>query len=96
MNVFIDTKIYLTFYHLSNEDLEELRKVFVLQKSSKISIWLPNQVVDEFNRNREGKIADALKRFKEEKLNNQIPQMVKEYSDYSELIIEPHESCLTD
>jgi PIN domain len=86
MNVFIDTSIYLTFYHLSNEDLEELRKVFVLQKSSKISIWLPNQVVDEFNRNRETKIADALKRFKEEKLNNQIPQMVKEYPDYNELI----------
>lgn len=85
MNVFIDTNIYLTFYHLTNDDLEELRKVFALLRTSKIKVWLPEQVIDEFNRNREVKIADALKRFKEEKMNNQIPQMVKQYPEYDDL-----------
>lgn len=82
MNVFIDTNIYLTFFHLSHDDLEELNKVFVLQKSNNITLWMTDQVVEEFRRNREAKLADALKRFSEERLNNQIPQMVKEYPEY--------------
>lgn len=86
MNVFIDTNVYLNFYHLSKEDLEELRKVFVLQQNEKVTLWLTDQVKYEYNRNRESKIADALKKFKEEKLNNQIPQMVKGYSEYHDLI----------
>lgn len=85
MNLFIDTNIYLTFYHLSNDDLEELNKVFILQKSSNITLWVTEQVEHEFKRNREVKIADALKRFREEKLNNQIPQMVKEYPEFDDL-----------
>jgi len=85
MDLFIDTNIYLSFYHLTNEGLDELEKVFVLQKYGKLSLWLPQQVENEFSRNREVKIADALKRFKEEKLNNQIPQMVKGYPEYSAL-----------
>lgn len=85
MNVFIDTNIYLTFFHLSHDDLEELNKVFVLQKSNNITLWMTDQVVEEFRRNREAKLADALKRFSEERLNNQIPQMVKEYPEYDAL-----------
>lgn len=85
MNVFIDTNIYLTFFHMSHDDLEELNKVFVLQKNNNITLWMPDQVVDEFRRNRETKLADAIKRFSEEKFNNQIPQMVKEYPEYENL-----------
>jgi predicted nucleic acid-binding protein len=82
MNLFIDTDIFLGFYHLSNEDLEELRKLSVLLKEKRITLFLPKQVIDEFTRNRESKIADALKRFREEKLNNQFPQICKEYNEY--------------
>lgn len=85
MNVFIDANIFLTFYHLSDEDLEELQKAFVLHERQRITIWLPDQVKDEVCRNRETRIADALKRFNEEKLNNQIPQMMKSYEDYERL-----------
>jgi hypothetical protein len=85
MNLFIDTNIYLTFYHYSNDDLEELRKLAVAIKSGEISLSLTQQVKDEFKRNRESKIADALKRFREQKLNREFPQMCKEYADYKRL-----------
>jgi predicted nucleic acid-binding protein len=82
MNLFIDTNIFLGFYHLSSEDLEELRKLSVLLKQKRITLYLPKQVIDEFARNRESKIADALKRFREEKLNDQFPNICKEYDEY--------------
>jgi len=30
--LFIDTNVFLSFYHLTNEDIEELRKVIALIK----------------------------------------------------------------
>lgn len=85
MNLFIDTNIWLSFYHFSSDDLEELRKIAVLMRAGKLTLFLPEQVVDEFSRNRDGKIADALARFKEEKLSGQFPQICKDYSEYQEL-----------
>lgn len=86
MNLFIDTNIYLTFYHYSSDDLEELKKLAVAIKSGEIKLFLTQQIKDEFKRNRESKIADALKRFNEQKLGTQFPQMCKEYAaEYKEL-----------
>ena len=62
MNLFIDTNIFLSFYHLSSADLEELRKLVVLIDQGRLKLYLPSQVVDEFRRNRDNKIADAIKR----------------------------------
>ena len=86
INLYIDTNAYLTFYHLTSDDLEELKKLEVLtQKTGEINLHLPEQTMDEFQRNRDTKIADALKKFREEKLNNQFPQMCKEYPEYSKM-----------
>jgi predicted nucleic acid-binding protein len=40
--------------------LEELKKLTVLLEQKKLRLYLPSQVVAEFRRNREAKIADAL------------------------------------
>lgn len=85
MNLFIDTNIFLSFYHLSSDDLEELKKLGVLLDRKNVKLLLPSQVIDEFRRNREVKIADALKRFREEKLNDQFPQICKEYEEYARM-----------
>ncbi|WP_298037234.1 PIN domain-containing protein [uncultured Desulfuromonas sp.] len=85
MNLFIDTNIFLAFYHLTSDDLEELRKLGVLLRKSKLSLFIPGQVIDEFKRNRDNKIADALKRLKEQKLNLQFPQICKDYDEYKTL-----------
>ena len=85
MNVFIDTNVFLSFYHLTNDDLEELRKLKVLLEKGNVTLHLPGQTVDEYRRNRETKIADALKRLKEQKLNLQFPVLCKDYGEYGSL-----------
>lgn len=85
MNIFIDTNIFLSFYHLSSDDLEELDKLVVLVRHETVNLWLPKQVKVEFERNRANKIADSLKRLKEQRLNLQFPQLCKGYDEYEEL-----------
>lgn len=87
MNLFIDTNVLLNFFHFSKDSLEELKKIFVLQNYGKISLWLPDQVELEFSRNRETKIADALKKFLDEKPNSGIPHVARGYPE-SDLLIE--------
>lgn len=82
MKIFIDTNVYLKFYHYSNDELEELRKLIVLIEQEEILLYVPNQVLNEFTRNREVKIADALKTFKGDKLNNSFPIFLKEYPEH--------------
>jgi len=85
MNIYIDTNVLLSFYHLSSDDLEELKKLIVLLQQKKVILWLPEQTVIEFKRNRANKIADALKRLQEQRLSMQFPQLAKEYDEYGKL-----------
>ena len=50
INLFIDTNIFLSFYHLTSEDLEELKKLFVLIDKNEIQLFLPTQVRNELER----------------------------------------------
>ncbi len=85
MHLFIDTNIFLAFYHLTSDDLEELRKLALLIDGEQVVLLLPDQVAAEFRRNRENKIADALKGLKEQRLNLQFPQICKDYPEYPDL-----------
>ncbi|WP_336127892.1 PIN domain-containing protein [Mesoflavibacter sp. CH_XMU1422-2] len=85
IHLFIDTNVYLKFYHFSNDDLEELNKLMVLMDNDQLELHLPQQIVDEFNRNRDTKLADALKTFNQSKLNTQFPQFCKGYKEYETL-----------
>lgn len=97
MNLFIDTNIFLSFYHLTNDDLEEIHKLAILIKNGKVVLWLPQQVKDEFNRNRENKISDAMKKLREQKVKPQFPQVCKDYTQYSEIrdLLESYEIKLS-
>lgn len=85
IHLFIDTNVYLKFYHFSNDDLEELNKLMVLMDNDQLELHLPEQIVDEFNRNRDTKLVDALKTFNNSKLNAQFPQFCKGYKEYETL-----------
>jgi hypothetical protein len=41
VNLFIDTNIFLSFFHLTSEDLEELKKLIVLIDNGEIRLFLP-------------------------------------------------------
>jgi hypothetical protein len=85
MNIFIDTNIWLDFYHLSKSDLEELRKIEALIEYKELNVYLPANIKDEFLRNRETKIADAMKHVKEAKYQKSFPTFLKDYPEYLEL-----------
>jgi predicted nucleic acid-binding protein len=85
MHIFIDTNIFLSFYHLTSDDLEELRKLGVLLDEKHVVLYLTDQVAAEFRRNRENKIAEALKGLKEQRLNLHFPQVCKDYPEYGDL-----------
>lgn len=89
-NLFIDTNIWLSMYHFSNDDLVQFGKLKEIIGQD-IKLYIPQQVYDEVIRNREAKLKDAFKSF--EIKNIQYPAFCKEYdeyekfnSDYSDLI----------
>ncbi|HAU1484601.1 TPA: hypothetical protein F8R85_15650 [Legionella pneumophila] len=83
MNLFIDTNVFLSFYQYSNDDLEEMKKLVVLIEKKKVTLWLTENVKDEFSRNRENKINEAIKILNEQKIPDGFPQICKDYSEYS-------------
>lgn len=85
MNLFIDTNILLSFYHFTNDDLEELRKLAAFVGAGDVRLVLPEQVVDEFRRNRANKIVAALDRLCNQRLSLEFPQLCKEYEEYAKL-----------
>ena len=85
MNLFIDTNIFLTFYHLSNADLEELEKLAYIIESNEIILYLPNQVKDEFYRNRANSIYKSIKHLTEQKISGRYPQIAKASNEFLRL-----------
>lgn len=85
ITLFIDTNVLLSFYHLTSEDIEELKKLVALVKNKEISLIVPKQVEDEFWRNRGGKISDAMKKLREARFNASFPAFSKDYGEYDEL-----------
>lgn len=85
MHVFIDTNILLSFYHFSKDELDALNDVFASHEHGSAKVHLTQQVCDEFRRNRENKIIDALKRFKEVRFSPQLPSFMKGYEEFDEI-----------
>jgi predicted nucleic acid-binding protein len=82
MFLFLDTNILLAFYHLTKEDIEELRKLVQLIEHGEVKLIVPTQVEDEFHRNRDNKINNALSHSKATKFNIGFPSFCKDYTEY--------------
>lgn len=85
MNLYIDTNIFLDFYHLSGADIEELNKLVAFLDNGVIKLFVPDQLCDEFKRNRDSKIRDAMNEFKKAKFTISFPAFCKLYPEYKEL-----------
>jgi hypothetical protein len=62
-HLFIDTNVLLNFFAYSNDDLNQLEKLVELVKIHVIKLYLTQQVVDEFHRNRDIKLSASFKEF---------------------------------
>jgi len=85
LNLYLDTNIPLSFFGLSSDDLEELRKLAALARAKQVQLFLPQQTEEEFVRNRPAKIAEALKRLSDQRLTLHVPQIAMEYPAFEEL-----------
>lgn len=85
MKVFIDTNILLGLYHLSGPDLDELKKIIKLAENDQLTVLMPQQVADEFWRNRERVIRDALDTFLKTKAQQFLPNIIRSNPKASEL-----------
>lgn len=78
-NVFIDSNIWLSLYHFTNDDLEQFGKLKELNGTD-IKLFVPQQVYNEVKRNREAKLKDTFKQFEIKSI--QFPAFCKEYEEY--------------
>lgn len=85
MNLFIDTNVLLDFFRMSSGDLEEIRKVVRLSVNSKITLLVSDFVMDEFNRNREGVIAQSISQFQKNKLELHRPNIIRAHPESLQL-----------
>lgn len=90
-NLFIDSNIWLSLYHFTNDDLEQFTKLKNYIGSS-IRLFVPQQVRDEIYRNREAKITDALRSFEIKSI--QYPAFCKGYEEY-DLISKDYSSIMS-
>jgi len=85
MHVFIDTNILLNFFHFTKDELDSLNNVFASHESGSATVHLTEQVCNEFKRNREARIKDALKKFNQTKFSPQFPSFMKGYDEYTKI-----------
>lgn len=81
----LDTNIYLSFYHFSDNDLQKLEQILALIEEDELNILLPSQIKNEFIRNREIKISDALKKIRSLNIDFQLPRLTDTYEETKEL-----------
>lgn len=56
----IDTNILLSLYDYTDDDLQKLEELANAVASGRVVLYLPKQTIDEFKRNRAGKLADII------------------------------------
>ena len=83
--LFLDSNIFLSFYSFTSEDLEQLKKLIDLVNGGEVKIFLTDQVLNEFRKNREIVIAGAYKQFEESNVSLKMPLMCKEYPEYEKI-----------
>lgn len=88
--MFIDTNVLLAFYHLTSEDLDQLKILTDLLAREELYLYLPEHVKQEFRRNREVRMAEAMQILDKQRLDKQkfkfsFPAMCKGYSAYKQL-----------
>lgn len=81
----IDTNIYLEFYRFAKDDLEELRKLSELVRTREIMLYANEQLRDEFRRNRENVLAQAMKAVKDTHVPSAFPQVLRNYQQFQQL-----------
>lgn len=72
--LFIDTNIFLNFYHQSGDEPQVIDELVTLIDAGEIVLHFPQQVEDEFVRNRETKLRGTHKEFDAGSFQDRVPR----------------------
>lgn len=75
IHLFLDANILLSLYGLAPSEVAELRKLPALIAGGELTLWVTENVRDEFRRNRPKVVADALKALKDSRLRIAYPAL---------------------
>lgn len=81
LHVFVDTNVWLAFYHYTSDDAEQLAIIAKLIEKQTLKLYITGQVRDEFFRNREKKLADAIKVFAKSDVSRSLPRCMTDYEE---------------
>lgn len=85
MHLFLDTNTYLSFFRLSDDNLEQLEKLSDRVGSGETILYVTEQVRAEFLRNRGSTINEALDTVRKAPLPNQFAHLFEGLDGYEEL-----------
>lgn len=71
----LDANTLLGLYGLTPREIAEFNKLAALIKAGELTLWLPEIVIDEYDRNRPKVIAEALKSLRESRLSVNAPSL---------------------
>src|SRR5262249_50647953 len=83
LHVFTDTNAFLNLFGFSPDDVDELKKLKGFVENGELVLHLPQQVIDEFERNREEKIHQELAEFSKSILKG-VPLMLRGFAPAKE------------
>lgn len=86
IHLFIDTNVFLNFYHFADDGLEQLEQLAGMISESGICLHIPQQVINELTRNREAKLKAANDQFIKESLPSAVPRHMQRYAQYAEYV----------
>lgn len=88
MNLFLDSNVWLSLFDSFRRDLEELRRLVDLVEKGRVTLLLPEQVVNEVRRNRDKRIASDIEQLRSEILLEEIPPIfygLQEYQSFAKV-----------
>lgn len=85
MHLFLDTNTYLGFFRLSDDNLEQLKKLSERVGSGETTLYVTEQVRDEFVRNRETVIDEALDTVRKASVPNQFAHLFEAIDGYDDV-----------
>jgi len=85
VDIFIDANALLNVYQTKGDDINDLKSLMDLSRNGVINLVTTDIVIDEFYRNRDRVISEAVGQFNKGKIDLVYPSIVRHLQEYGEL-----------
>lgn len=86
LHIYIDTNVLVRFFAYSNDALTEIEKLLALIKSKAVHSYTTEQTIDEYLRNRDRELSEAIKRLDSITTSVELPRFAHAFDEASKLL----------